>query len=297
MSFVGGVSRVKAAKESGLRGRHQATPSSIDQCARPAFYGEEGGDPSQVEIHCGRGATDDQAGTDHRHHRSGRLLPGRAAAAKGYEVHGIIRRSSSFQHGRIDHLYHDPHETRRAAYAALRRPRPTRSGLVELHQRRSSPTRSTTSRAQSHVAVSFEMPEYTADADGDGHAAAARGHPARRLADPLLPGWQLRDVREGASRPPQTRDDAVLSAQPVRRRQGLRPLDDRQLPRGYGIFACNGILFNHESPAARRNVRHAQGDARRRAHPGRRSSSTSTWATSTPGATGAMRRSTSRRCG
>ena len=112
---------------------------------------------------------------------------------------------------------------------------------------------------------------------------------------PLLPGVELGDVRRDAAAA--ERGHAVLPALAVRRREGLRLLDDPQLPRGYGMFAVNGILFNHESPrrgetfVTRKITRAVARDQ------GRACRTTSTWATSTPSATGATRRSTSRACG
>ncbi len=77
--------------------------------------------------------------------------------------------------------------------------------------------------------------------------ADARGGPRDRSRHPLLPGIVVGDVREGA-RDPAERDHAVLPAQPVRRRQGVRALPDGQLPRELRHVRGSGILFNHESP-------------------------------------------------
>ena len=103
--------------------------------------------------------------------------------------------------------------------------------------------------AQSHVAVSFETPEYTANADALGTLRILEAIRILGLEqqDALLSGLDLRDVRQGAGDSAEG-DDAVLSALALRRGQGLRVLDHGQLPRGYGLYACNGILFNHESP-------------------------------------------------
>ncbi len=94
-------------------------------------------------------------------------------------------------------------------------------------------------------------------------SASPRMLEAIRIVDPEIRFYQAsssRDVRQGREDVPQTRDDAVLSASPVRRRQGLRPLHHRQLPRDLRpATPARGILFNHESPAPRARVRHAQG--------------------------------------
>ena len=87
--------------------------------------------------------------------------------AKGYKVHGIKRRSSLFNTDRIDHLYQDPHEKNVQFTLALWRSDRFRPILFVLY-RKHNPTKFTTSRAMSHVHVSFETPEYTANADGIG---------------------------------------------------------------------------------------------------------------------------------
>ena len=114
---------------------------------------------------------------------------------KGYEVHGLIRRSSSFTTGRIDHLYHDPHESGVRLflhYADL-----TDSSSLIGHLHRIKPDEVYNLGAQSHVKVSFEMPEFTADTAGMGTLRMLEAVRTRRLADPLLPGWLERDVRAG----------------------------------------------------------------------------------------------------
>ena len=91
--------------------------------------------------------------------------------AKGYEVHGIKRRSSSFNSARIDHLYQDPHETGtvfKLHYGDLT----DSTNLIRLIQE-VQPDEIYNLAAQSHVQVSFETPEYTANADGIGSFAAA----------------------------------------------------------------------------------------------------------------------------
>ena len=144
---------------------------------------------------------------------------------KGYEVHGLIRRSSSFSTGRIDHLYRDPHEPDVRLflhYADL-----TDSSSLVTTLNRVKPDEVYNLGAQSHVKVSFDMPEFTADASGMGtlrlleairHARLARSGSTR-------PGSS--EMFGKVARAPAVRDDAVLPAQPVRRREGLRPLDDR----------------------------------------------------------------------
>ena len=151
--------------------------------------------------------------------------------------------------------------------------------------------------AQSHVKVSFEMPEFTADTAGMG---TLRMLEAVRTAD-----WPIRFYQAGSSRDVR---QVVESAADARRRRSTRAARTPiakvfahwmtiQYREAYGLHASNGILFNHESPrrggtfVTRKVTRGDRGDPRRRG--GARSTS----ATSTPGATGATRRSTSRRCG
>ena len=117
---------------------------------------------------------------------------------KGYEVHGIKRRASSFNTDRIDHLYQDPHE--RDVRLSLHYGDLTDStNLIRIVQQ-VQPDEIYNLAAQSHVAVSFETPEYTANADALGHPAPARSdpHPGPGEENALLPGFNLRDVRQGA---------------------------------------------------------------------------------------------------
>ena len=215
--------------------------------------------------------------------------------AKGYEVHGLIRRSSSFNTGRIDHLYQDPHEADAAAVPALRRPDSTQSSLMS-HLHAVKPDEVYNLGAQSHVKVSFEMPEYTAESAGIG---ALRLLEAIRTAD-----WPIRFYQAGSSEmygtvleTPADRDDAVPPAQPVRRRQGLRVPHHRQLPRGLRHVRLQRHPLQPRVTAPRRDLRHAQDHPRRGRHRGRARRTSSTSATSTPSATGATPATTSRPCG
>src|SRR5262245_35706055 len=108
---------------------------------------------------------------------------------KGYEVHGLIRRSSSFSTGRIDHLYHDPHE--RGKNLTLHYADLTDSSSLIGHLNRIKPEEVYNLGAQSHVAVSFEMPEFTADSAGMG---SLRILEAVRGAD-----WPIRFYQAGSS--------------------------------------------------------------------------------------------------
>ena len=112
---------------------------------------------------------------------------------KGYEVHGIVRRSSSFNTDRIDHLYHDPHETGVRLfthYGDLSDPVALTKLLYELQ-----PDEIYNLGAQSHVRVSFDIPEYTFDVTGAGTLRLLEAIREAGVTDALLPGVLVRDVR------------------------------------------------------------------------------------------------------
>ncbi len=165
--------------------------------------------------------------------------------AKGYEVHGIIRRSSSFNTGRIDHLYHDPHEEGVPLflhYGDLG----DSSCLAKLIMR-IKPDEVYNLGAQSHVAVSFEMPEFTADAVAMGNLRILE---ALRWAD-----WPVRFYQAGSSEMfgkvrevPQRETTPFYPRSPYAVAKVFAHYMTVQYREAHGVFACNGILFNHESP-------------------------------------------------
>ena len=124
----------------------------------------------------------------------------------------------------------------------------------------------------------------------------ARRHPARRPVHPLLPGQLQRDVRQGRRDAADARD-AVLSPQPLRGGQGLRPLDHRQLPGELRPARQLGHPVQPREPAPGPGVRHPQGDLQRGARSSSDSRRTSSSATSTPSGTGASPPTTSGPCG
>jgi GDPmannose 4,6-dehydratase len=164
---------------------------------------------------------------------------------KGYEVHGLIRRSSSFNTGRIDHLYHDPHEpgpTLALHYADL-----TDSSSLIGHFHRIKPSEVYNLGAQSHVKVSFEMPEFTADSAGMG---SLRLLEAVRSAD-----WPIAYYQAGSSEmygmvaeTPQTEATPFRPRSPYAIAKVFAHWMTVQYREAYGLHASNGILFNHESP-------------------------------------------------
>jgi GDPmannose 4,6-dehydratase len=164
--------------------------------------------------------------------------------AKGYEVHGIIRRSSSFNTGRIEHLYKDPHEpgTRLFShYGDLTDSAALTRLIYELQ-----PDEIYNLGAQSHVRVSFEIPEYTFDVTGGG---------ALRLLDAIREsGVQTRFYQAssselfGSSLPPQNETTPFHPRSPYAVAKLAAYWSTVNYREAYGMFAVNGILFNHESP-------------------------------------------------
>jgi GDPmannose 4,6-dehydratase len=164
---------------------------------------------------------------------------------KGYEVHGLIRRSSSFSTGRIDHLYHDPHEP--GARLFLHYADLTDSSSLIGHLHSIKPAEVYNLGAQSHVKVSFEMPEFTADTAGMG---TLRMLEAVRTAD-----WPIRFYQAGSSEmfgqvaeTPQTETTPFRPRSPYAIAKVFAHWMTVQYRDAYGLHASNGILFNHESP-------------------------------------------------
>jgi GDPmannose 4,6-dehydratase len=165
---------------------------------------------------------------------------------KGYEVHGIKRRASSFNTSRVDHLYRDPHaEDIRffMHYGDLT----DATNLIRIIQE-VQPDEIYNLAAQSHVKVSFETPEYTANADAIG-TAPARGYSRAENGGEgqILPGLDQRDVWEGAGIP-QKETTPFYPRSPYGAAKVYGYWITINYREAYNIFACNGILFNHESP-------------------------------------------------
>jgi GDPmannose 4,6-dehydratase len=167
--------------------------------------------------------------------------------SKGYEVHGIKRRASLFNTNRIDHIYEDPHEIGRhfvLHYGDLT----DASSLIRIVQE-VKPDEIYNLAAQSHVKVSFEQPEYTADADALG---TLRLLEAIRIAglEKITRFYQASTselyglVREA----PQKETTPFYPRSPYAVAKLYAYWITVNYREAYGIFACNGILFNHESP-------------------------------------------------
>lgn len=148
---------------------------------------------------------------------------------KGYEVHGVKRRSSSFNTARVDEIYVDPHDPNgkfRLHYGDMT----DSTSLIRLVQE-TQPEEIYNLAAQSHVQVSFETPEYTANADAVGPLRLLEALRILKLEDSaLLSGFHLRTLRSCPGRPAE-RDHAFLPPQPVCGSQALCLLDLSQLSR------------------------------------------------------------------
>ncbi len=164
--------------------------------------------------------------------------------AKGYEVHGIIRRSSSFNTGRIEHIYRDPHE--RGArlfshYGDLSDPIALARLIYKLQ-----PAEIYHLGAQSHVRVSFDIPEYTFDVTGGG---TLRLLEAIRESEVQTRFYQASSSEMfGASPPPQDEATPFHPRSPYAVAKVAAYWAAVNYREAYGMFAVNGILFNHESP-------------------------------------------------
>ena len=166
---------------------------------------------------------------------------------KNYIVHGVKRRSSSFNTGRIDHLYQDPHEKNRKLilhYGDITDAISVSSIIKDI-----KPDEIYNLAAQSHVAVSFEVPEYTANADGIG---------ALRILEAIkFHGFEKKTkfYQAGTSEMfgkviqiPQTEKTPFYPRSPYGVAKVYAHWITINYREAFNIFACNGILFNHESP-------------------------------------------------
>ena len=163
---------------------------------------------------------------------------------KGYEVWGIIRRSSSFHTGRIDHLYKDPHEQPRLrlVYGDL-----TDGGNLSTIVNDIKPDEVYNLGAQSHVRVSFDTPIYTVNADGLG---TLRLLEAIRRMEKQAKFYQASssEMYGKAVESPQTEETPFYPRSPYGCAKVYSFWQTVNYREAYGLFACNGILFNHESP-------------------------------------------------
>ena len=169
-------------------------------------------------------------------------------SSRGYEVHGVIRRASSFNTERLEHIYEDPHKTERKLYLHY-------GDLADAENIRKlifniEPHEIYNLGAQSHVRVSFDIPEYTANVTGLG---------ALRILDAIrdfekTSGKKIKYYQAsssemfGATPPPQSEDTTFHPRSPYGIAKTFAYYTTIHYREAYGIFAVNGILFNHESP-------------------------------------------------
>jgi GDPmannose 4,6-dehydratase len=164
---------------------------------------------------------------------------------KGYQVHGLVRRSSTFSTGRIDHLYRDPHEERtnlRLHYGDLSDGGNLASLLAEIE-----PDEVYNLGAQSHVKVSFQNPIYTVNVDALGTLRLLEA--VRQLSHPVRYYQASSSEMYGkADEVPQTERTPFHPRSPYACAKVFGYWQTINYREAYGLFACNGILFNHESP-------------------------------------------------
>ena len=163
---------------------------------------------------------------------------------KGYEVHGLIRRASTFNTRRIEHLYVDPHES--TARLFLHYCDLTDSTRLITLLGKIQPDEVYHLAAQSHVRVSFDEPEYTAMTTGVGTTRILEAIRASGLATRFYHASSSEMF--GATPPPQNEDTLFHPRSPYAAGKVYAHWMTRNYREAYGLFAVNGILFNHESP-------------------------------------------------
>ena len=165
--------------------------------------------------------------------------------SKKYIVHGIKRRSSSINTSRIDDIYQDPHSKRNfyLHYGDV-----TDSLSVLKNIASIKPNEIYNLSAQSHVKVSFDVPEYTANVDGIGALRILDAIKSLKLEKKIKYYQAGSSEMFGASKPPQSEKTNFYPRSPYAAAKLYAHWITINYREAYGIFACNGILFNHESP-------------------------------------------------
>ena len=164
--------------------------------------------------------------------------------SKGYEVHGIIRRASTFNTSRIDHVYSDPHEKDVRLilhYGDLSDAETINNIIFNV-----KPDEVYNLGAQSHVRVSFDVPEYTTNVVATGVTRLLES--IRRSGNHVRFYQASSSEMFGSAAPPQSEDTPFAPRSPYACSKLYAYWLTRNYREGYGIFASNGILFNHESP-------------------------------------------------
>src|SRR3989344_4466768 len=168
--------------------------------------------------------------------------------SKGYEVHGIIRRSSSFNTSRIEHIYQDPHDIGRRLflhYGDLSDANTVRKLINQIE-----PDEVYNLAAQSHVRVSFDIPEYTANITGIGtlRFLEAIKDCESKIGKKIKFNQASSSEMFGATPPPQNEDSKFYPRSPYGISKVFSFYMTKNYREAYNMFAVNGILFNHESP-------------------------------------------------
>lgn len=164
--------------------------------------------------------------------------------SKGYEVHGLIRRASTFNTGRIDHIYTDPHTQGAKLFLHY-------GDLSDANQLthiiyNTKPDEIYNLGAQSHVRVSFDMPEYTGDITGLGTTRLLESIRKSGIATRYYQASSSEMF--GAAPPPQSEGTPFYPRSPYAAAKVYAYWMAVNYREGYHLFVCNGILFNHESP-------------------------------------------------
>lgn len=163
---------------------------------------------------------------------------------KGYEVHGVIRRSSTFNTSRIEHLYKDPHEVDNRFH--LHYGDITDGVGISNLVRELEPHEIYNLAAQSHVKVSFEMPDFTAQVDAVGTIRLLEAIRAAKIDTKFYQASTSELF--GSTPPPQSENSTFAPQSPYAAAKLYSYWVVRNYRDAYGLHATNGILFNHESP-------------------------------------------------
>lgn len=167
--------------------------------------------------------------------------------SKGYEVHGIKRRASSFNSGRIDHLYRDPHETN-VSFHMHYGDMSDSTNLIRIIQE-TQPDEIYNLAAQSHVQVSFETPEYTANSDALGTLRLLEAIRILKLEKKTrFYQASTSELFGKVQEVPQKETTPFYPRSPYAAAKLYGYWITVNYREAYGMFACNGILFNHEGP-------------------------------------------------
>jgi len=165
--------------------------------------------------------------------------------SKGYEVHGMIRRSSSFNTGRINHIYRDPHE--KDVRLFLHYGDLNDASSINMLLRNIQPDEIYNLGAQSHVRVSFDVPEYTGDVDGLGAVRILEGIRETGLNTRFYQASSS-ELYGKVVETPQKETTPFYPRSPYACAKAYAFYITMNYRESYGMYACNGILFNHESP-------------------------------------------------